>query len=130
MVLLTRLDQQHLRGLDISNGCQDHTTSPYASAPFVRAPVDRSQLQKEQPCNYLWRADAAASTASHPAFVTIAIRPSVGETRRVKPLICPTGPVKYFCGRGLDDPNHFEISAQIEVYAHRIFGRNIWGLNP
>jgi hypothetical protein len=74
--------------------------------------------------------DAAASTASHPAFVTIAIRPSVGETRRVKPLICPTGPVKYFCGRGLDDPNHFGISAQIEVYAHRIFGRNIWGVNP
>src|ERR1700730_2957775 len=64
MVLLARLDQQHLRGLDISNGCQDHTTSPYASAPFVCTPVDRSQLPREQPCHHHWRADAAASIAS------------------------------------------------------------------
>src|SRR5438034_2748644 len=35
---------------------QDHTTSPYASAPFVKS--------------------ASASTASHPALVTIAKRPS------------------------------------------------------
>src|SRR2546428_5786377 len=35
---------------------QDHTTSPYASAPFVKG--------------------ASASTASHPALVTIAKRPS------------------------------------------------------
>jgi hypothetical protein len=49
-----------------ASGRQDHTTSPYAPASFVRA-------QKK-------RDDAAASTASHPAFVTAAIRPSVGET--------------------------------------------------
>jgi hypothetical protein len=31
--------------LSISNGCQDHTTSPYASAPFVlRASLDRSRV--------------------------------------------------------------------------------------
>jgi hypothetical protein len=57
--------------LDISNGCQNHTTSPYAAtstkrfappcaadrsfgegveAPFVCAPVDRSQ--PKLPCDY------------------------------------------------------------------------------
>jgi len=39
-----------------ASGRQDHTTSPYASAPFVKG--------------------ASASTASHPALVTIAKRPS------------------------------------------------------
>ena len=38
-----------LRQLDTSNGCQDHTVLPYASAPFVRAPViahgDQSALR-------------------------------------------------------------------------------------
>src|ERR1700716_1613026 len=39
-----------------ASGCQDHTTSPSASTPFVIG--------------------ASASTASRPAFVTIMIRPS------------------------------------------------------
>jgi hypothetical protein len=30
--------------LDISNGCQDHTTSPYASAPFVCVMCHRSRV--------------------------------------------------------------------------------------
>ena len=51
---------------------QDHTTSPSASAPFVKS--------------------ASASTASRPASVTIAKRPSsrdgIGE---LIALICPTG---------------------------------------
>jgi len=42
-----------------ASGCQDHTTSPSASAPFVKS--------------------ASASTASHPAAMTIACRPSVGR---------------------------------------------------
>jgi hypothetical protein len=77
----------HLRKLDISNGCQDHTTSPYAATRLrqqaspgfgaVRPRVDRS-LTGDPPCNHLLRADAAASTASQPAFVTIATRPSFG----------------------------------------------------
>src|ERR1700737_2440196 len=41
-----------------ASGCQDHTTSPSASVPFVNG--------------------TSTSTASHPAFVTIAIRPSSG----------------------------------------------------
>ncbi|SIO13207.1 hypothetical protein SAMN05443247_02237 [Bradyrhizobium erythrophlei] len=31
----TRSGPQNLRGLDTSNGCQNHTPSPSASAPFV-----------------------------------------------------------------------------------------------
>src|ERR1700736_1715592 len=59
---------------------QDHTTSPSALAPFVRALCDRSQVK---PALRSHRApDAAASTASHPASVTIAIRPSVGRDGR------------------------------------------------
>jgi hypothetical protein len=74
--------------LGISNGCQDHTTSPYAAtstnpstdhvlpasfgrgveAPFVCAPVDRSQVRPA--LRLPFRANAAASTASHPASVT------------------------------------------------------------
>ena len=42
-----------------ASGCQDHTTSPSASTPFVIG--------------------ASASTASRPAAVTIATRPSVGR---------------------------------------------------
>src|SRR6266700_3956431 len=49
------------RNLAPASGRQDHTASPSAKASFVRA--------KTAP-------DTLASTASHPTFVTIAIRPS------------------------------------------------------
>jgi len=79
----------------ISNGCQDHTVLPYAvrlhqkprrvwypsaevlakadSAPLVLRAVARS---REAALRTHRTRDAAASTASHPASVTIAIRPS------------------------------------------------------
>jgi hypothetical protein len=65
-----------------ASGCQDHTTSPSASAPFVKS--------------------ASASTASHPAAVTIACRPSVG--RDAKSSRCDLGIVKteIFLRKGLD----------------------------
>src|SRR5258708_34466634 len=46
------------QNLTPASGRQNHTSSPYASAPFVKG--------------------ASASTASHRTFVTIAIRPSFG----------------------------------------------------
>ena len=46
-------------------------------APFVRAPVVRSQAKPALQLHL--RANAAASTASHPAFVTTAKRPSCRE---------------------------------------------------
>jgi hypothetical protein len=58
---------------------QDHTTSPYASAPSSCVPEiahgEQSALRSHR------TPDAAASTASHPASVTIAIRPSCGTRR-------------------------------------------------
>ena len=52
------------------------------------------------------RADAVASTTSHPAFVTIAKRPSWGmRWRELVALICPTGQAEYFLKVGLTE-NH------------------------
>jgi hypothetical protein len=60
-----------------ASGRQDHTTSPYATTSLVRVPLiahrPKPALQSRRTQN------AAASTASHPAFVTIMIRPSVWD---------------------------------------------------
>src|SRR5258706_13881161 len=58
-----------LADLTPASGRQNDTTWPYASALFVNC--------------------AAASTASRPAFVTIASRPSVGRDQIAIMLICP-----------------------------------------
>jgi hypothetical protein len=53
-----------LRRLDTSNGCQDHTLLPSASAPFVaRARLTRSR--RKPPCAAV-APTLPASTASHP----------------------------------------------------------------
>src|ERR1700738_4432905 len=74
-----------LRQLDTSNGCRNHTTSPYASAPFVCPPFDRSRvwLNPKPALQFTCAPDAAASTASRPASLTIRIRPSVGHDGEV-----------------------------------------------
>jgi hypothetical protein len=79
-------------------------------APFVCAPVDRSQ---DKPALRLHsRANAAASTASHPAFVTTAKRPSCRErTGRAGRTDLPDGESEIFFERGLDDPNQLGIIA-------------------
>jgi hypothetical protein len=78
-------------------------------APFVYAPVDRSQ---DKPALRLHlRANAAASTASHPAFVTTAKRPSCRErTGRAGRTDLPDGESEIFFAKGLDDPNQIEIA--------------------
>ncbi len=64
--------------LDTNNGCQDHTISPYAAMPFVlRALIAHGDTALRS----VHAPDAAASTASRPAFVTIAIRPLCGTRR-------------------------------------------------
>ena len=70
-------------------------------APFVRAPVDCSQAKA---CHASpLRANAAASTASHPAFVTTAKRPSCRErTGRAGRTDLPDGEREIFFGRGLE----------------------------
>jgi hypothetical protein len=82
-----------------ASGRQDHTTSPYASAPFVSSPFDssRTSTRETRPASRC-APDTAASTAPHPASVTIAIRPSCGVGwREFVEVICPTGEAKYFC---------------------------------
>jgi hypothetical protein len=62
----------HFRGPKKRTGRQDHTTSPSASAPFVCAPSDRSRETRPAITK---RAGTAASTASHPASMTMANAP-------------------------------------------------------
>src|SRR5450432_3198071 len=61
-----------------ASGRQDHTTSPYAATSLVRALGDRSRAFCQPALRSPRAQNAAASTASHPASVTIAIRPSGG----------------------------------------------------
>ena len=93
----------HLRWLDISNGCQDHTVLPYATSAVRLRAVNRSRDQP-RPATTL-RADAAASTASHPAFVTIAKRPSCRErTGRAGRADLPDGESEIFFREGTGRP--------------------------
>jgi len=84
-----------------ASGRQDHTTSPYAAIVTRPRAVDRSQIFRpalRSPCAQ----NAAASTASLPAFVTMANAPLVGWD--AKSSRCDLGGVKteIFLQRGLD----------------------------
>src|ERR1700704_327366 len=70
-----------------ASGRQDHTTSPYAATSLVRSPFDRSQAFRQPALQSRCAPDAAASTASHPASLTIRIRPSVGRDGESSRLI-------------------------------------------
>ena len=87
-----------LRRFSTSNGCQDHTTSPSAKASFVCVPFVSSRAF-DPPCHPLTSPDAIASTASRPAFVTIASRPSVGRDAGDLLLIWVRRERKYFCNQ-------------------------------
>jgi len=59
----------------------------------ARRPFRSRETRPATPC----APDAAASTASNPASVTIAIRPSFGiGWRELVAVICPTGKGEYF----------------------------------
>src|SRR5882757_3260554 len=91
-----------LRQLDTSNGCQDHTALPYASAPFVSTPFDRSRvwLNPKPALPFTCAPNAAASTASRPASLTIRIRPSVGRDGEGYRFDLGQAKRKYFCKEG------------------------------
>jgi hypothetical protein len=77
---------------------QDHTLLPYALAPFVLR-AGSSLTGPARPA-MPFHADAAASTASPPAFVTMANAPRAGKGRgKLVALICPTTEAK-FCPSG------------------------------
>src|ERR1700730_14549321 len=83
-----------------ASGRQDHTILPSAKSVSRQHAGDRSRvfrlaLQSHRAQN------AAASTATHPAFVTIMIRPSCGVGwREFVEMIWPTGEAKCFCKGG------------------------------
>ncbi len=75
----TRLGLRTSANLTPASRRQDHTTSPSAES-IVRQRAIRSLTGRiDPPCHPLTSPDAAASTASRPASVTIAIRPCVGR---------------------------------------------------
>ena len=77
---------------------QDHTTSPSASAPFVRVPVITHEPKPA--LRSLCTPDTAASTASRPASVTIASRPSMGrDSDRIRVILVNRETI-YFCCDG------------------------------
>jgi hypothetical protein len=65
------------QNLTPASGRQDHTILPSAATSLVRPLSDRSRIQRTRPATFRAQ-NAAASTASHPASVTIVIRPSGG----------------------------------------------------
>ena len=67
-----------LRRLDTSNGCQDHTFLPYASALFVLR-NRRSLTSKAHPAIFVLRATLPRPPHPIPTSVTIAIRSSTGD---------------------------------------------------
>jgi hypothetical protein len=82
-----------------ASGRQDHTTSPSATCVVRLRAVNRSRAQSTALRPRL-RADAAASTASRPASVTIASRPSGGETTKDIDLIWVRREQKNFSNQG------------------------------
>src|SRR3979409_792606 len=85
-----------LRQLDTSNGCQDHTALPSAAIVVRLRAVDRSRAFRQPALRSRRAPDAAASTASHPASVTIASAPLGDETARGLELIWVKREWKYF----------------------------------
>ena len=71
-----RLVRMRHRQLGTSHGRRDHTVLPYASAPDVLRAASAHEAQLT--LRTLLAPDAVASTASHPASVAIAKRPSLG----------------------------------------------------
>jgi hypothetical protein len=76
-------------------------TSPSASTSLVRAPFDRSQAFG-LPCDHVSAPDEPASTASRPASVTIASRPSVGRDGREYAGVSDKKRSGIFFRRGVD----------------------------
>jgi hypothetical protein len=94
---------------------------PYATS-VVRLARRASLTDQEIHPAITLRADAVASTASHPAFVTTRDPPLFRvETARAGRTDLPDRESGIFLLKGLDDPNHLEMAAQIAAYPKRIF---------
>ncbi len=116
----TRLGLRTSANLTPASRRQNHTTSPSAaplsakgfdglSAVRLRAIRSLTGLI-DPPCHPLASPDAAASTASRPASVTIASRPSVGRDGEIMELIWVRPEAKFFCKQ--------DWTAQISLIPH------------
>ena len=87
----------NLRQLDTSNGCQDHTVLPYASAPFVLRAI--RSLTENPPCDHFARGRCRV----HRILSRVrddGQRPSEWDRMaRFVQLICPTAKAEYFCSK-------------------------------
>jgi hypothetical protein len=93
--------RKNLRRLDTSNGCQDHTVLPYASAPFVRRAGCSLTSPRTRPA-IPFAPDAAASAASHPNVSDDPDTPLAGdETAGFLPVIWGKREEEYFLITGL-----------------------------
>jgi hypothetical protein len=109
-----------LRRLDTSNGCQDHTLLPYASAPFVFVHVHRSRSSR--PAVTSARRRCRVHRIPRSTFVTIAIRPSLVEAGwREGITYFGKTELIYFFPEHLDSRISVESLEEISVYAHATF---------
>src|SRR5216683_1755536 len=115
-----RLGRRNSAYLTPASGRQDHTILPSAESISRQRAVDRSQIQRTRPATPSG-ANAAASTASRPASVTIASRPSVGRHGKSSRDDLGGAGSGIFLQTGLDCPNHIEKSQQISLRA-----RGLW----
>ena len=94
-----RLRKLPFANLTPASGRQDHTTSPSAYTPFVKG--------------------ASASTASRPAAVTIACRPSVGRDSETYSSDLGFGKTEIFLQTGLDTDVAGQPAGQISGVVRR-----------
>jgi NADP-dependent 3-hydroxy acid dehydrogenase YdfG len=100
---LSQKPEAHIVNLSsiFGNGCRDHTVLPYANSA-VRLARQSSLTRFARPAITM-RADAAASTASHPAFVTTRDPPLLGdEMARAGRTDLPDGESEIFLAKGID----------------------------
>src|SRR6266849_10714521 len=84
-----------------ASGRQDHATSPYATSSLVRVLLTAHGF-KEPALRSRRMQNAAASTASHPASLTIRIRPSVGRDAKSSRFDLGCVGMEIFLQAGLD----------------------------
>ena len=94
-----RLGRLRHRQLDTSNGCQDHTVLPYASAPFV---LRAALAHGKPPCKHNSRATLPRPPLPVPTFVTMANAPLLGTGWRESSVDLPDGLSGKFSLTGLD----------------------------
>src|SRR6266576_4858551 len=92
------------RDLTPASRRQNHTTSPSTKSVCRLRAIRQLTGLVDPPCHPLTSPDAAASTASRPASVTIAIRPSSGTRRFGYAADLDQPRREIFLQRGLDRP--------------------------